>query len=271
MRRFAIIAALLLATCSIVGGQGKPIVLRYKYVKGAVDTYRMVTSVKVTSSDRDSSLDVPSKRVTTITRRVLNVLPNGSAKLQITSVDADPVSSTETVSPKILLVTVSKAGKVISATRVDGAPVDSGSVPINPDQITSNLGIVLPSRSMKTGQSWQQVTALTPTSGKLHVTSTIVSTTARVGRVSAVKVGQVFSGRAKMTLPASGKSQGLDAQSDSAGKNHGIVDITGSSSFYFSPTLGKLIGLDKNLTSSLRLDSGQKIIVDVVVSIRRMN
>jgi hypothetical protein len=249
------------AVCGIAGAQAKTVKLEYKHRKGAVDKYRMGMTMQMTMPGMPGAPSglMLTKMTEVLTQKVLNVYPDGSAKIRF-SFDkmkmkmgmpgmGRPEQSVPTRS-MTMTMTMSKDGKPLKIEGLSSMMGGAGMAGMDLSQMMGQFGSYgpFPGRPVSVGETWKQAVPLPSFGGNVNVVSTLLAAAVAVGRESAAKIKQTYSGHfdiAEMMKAFAGATPGDAKGGEEARKAmssmEGAMDFKGWSVTYFSPTRGKML------------------------------
>jgi len=248
---------------AVLAVQAKTVNLEFKFAKGQVDKYKIICDMTMKMPGLPGAPTTPMtmKMSMIATQKVLDVLPDGSAKIK-TSYSGLKVSAPglpegaepENMPMKPVTLTVAKNGRIIEVEGLNAALAGMGIPGTDMSQMLNQVGyygVVLPEKPVEVGESWSQQLPIPFGGGQIKVDSTLVAAALPVGKEVASKVKQSYGGHldiAELMKAVAGSvpSQGPEAQQQMqamAGMSGGM-DMSGSSVFLFSPSEGKIVGMD---------------------------
>jgi len=246
MKRAVLLGLLVaFALCAVLGAQAKNVKLEYKFRKGEVDKYKVTMGMKM-SMPKGAQMPGTMNVSMTMTQKVLDVLPNGSAKVQVTMSNMKMSGpgmpqNMSNMPPQTMTVTMTKDGRMTNPAGAGGMMGTMGAMP-GSDPMGS-MGCLLPTKVVKVGETWKQAVPMPNNSGKINYVSTLLSAALPLGKTTASKIKQNFSGRLDL-----GKMMG-----GAAGGGSGDMDLNGSSIVFFSPTQGKLLKTSGRVSAKMRM------------------
>jgi len=255
-RRITILALIvfLLAACA---AQAEPIKLAYKFTRGGLDKYRVNMTVNMTlpSMPGTRSMSPISMSMEMLAwQRTLAVLPDGSAKLKITySVPkvklAGAANGRQPVLPKqsfSVVMTMAPDGRLLGIEGMERVFALQGAGNLDVSQFSNLMGqyVFLPSEPVEVGTRWTQTVPMPFDAGEMTVDSVLQSYGERVWSLTTAAINQKFGahmdlGRVVNSVVDSAALGPKERQMMS--QVSGSLDLNGTMTFYFSPTLGKIL------------------------------
>jgi hypothetical protein len=259
------------AVCGIAGAQAKTVKLEYKFRKGAADKYRMGMTMKMSIPGMPGAPSgaMAAKMTAVFTQKVLDVYPDGSAKIRV-SFDKMKMSMPgmgqpeQTVPTQSITITMSKDGKPLKiegmGPMMGGAGIPGMEVGQVMNQFGSCGGFPFPPGPVSVGETWKQAVPVPAFGGNVNVVSTLLAAAVPVGRENAAKIRQTFSGHfdlAEMMKAFAGATPGDAKGGEEARKAMssmtGAMDLKGWSVTYFSPTRGKMLKTNGNVNVRMNM------------------
>jgi len=250
MRRTALSVLLAaFALCALSGVQAKDVKLEYKFRKGEVDKYKVTMGMKMSMPGMPKGAQMPGTMIVSMTmaQKVLDVLPDGSAKIQVTMSNMKMSGpgmprNMGSMPARTMTVTMTKDGRTAGGG-MGGMMGGMGAMP-GSDPMGS-MACVLPTRAVRVGETWKQAIPMPNNCGKINCVSTLLSAALPMGKTTASKIKQSFSGRLDL-----GKMMG-----GGAGGGSGDMDLKGSSIIFFSPSQGKLLKTSSKVSVKMRMST----------------
>ncbi|MCX8053703.1 MAG: hypothetical protein N3B12_07835 [Armatimonadetes bacterium] len=257
MKRFTI-AALILFALGSCATHGDPVKLAYKFVKGDLDKYRVNMTINMTMPGL-----VPGGGVVkpislgmemVAHQRTLSVLPDGSARIKVTY----SATKIKTINlPKVkqalipkqtfsVVMKIAPDGRVLGIERVEKALAAVGLRNFDVSRLTNLMGqyALLPSEPIDVGANWKQNMPLPFGIGDMTIDSVLESYGKQIWSLTSAAINQKFS--AHIDLGQIGNAIADLAPVDTRKRRmlsqlSGGLDLNGTTTFYFSPAIGKLL------------------------------
>jgi len=273
------------AVCGIAGAQAKTVKLEYKFRKGAVDKYRMGMAMKVSIPGMPGAPSGPmlTKMTAVFTQKVLDVYPDGSAKVRVSfdkmKMSMPGTAQTQGSLPKqSITMTVSKDGKPLKIEGMGPMMGGAGMPGMDLNQMMGQFGYYgrfLP-RPVGVGETWKQAVPVPAFGGNVNAVSTLLAAAVPVGKENAAKIKETFDGHfdlAEMMKAFAGATPGDTKGGEEARKAmssvEGAMDFKGWGVTYFSPTRGKM--LKTNGSFSIRMNMSMPAAAQQQGGPRQMN
>ena len=259
------VLVLLLLALSLV--HAEPVAFEYKFTKGEVDKYRLTIDMNISAAGVPAdTAPMNSKISLVLLQKTLDVLEDGTAKIQVSYTDQSmsmpgmPKEQAAKLPSQTITMNMSKDGKVLSMDGVGNLVGTAAGPGMDFGQMLSQVGYsgIFPPKPINVGESWSQAVPIPFGGGSVNINSTLVSTGELISDVDASKVKQDYKGHIDLgqlmkaiASSVPNEMKGEMAQAISSLK--GGVELDGSTLFYFSPTLGKLLKANGNIVSNIKL------------------
>lgn len=281
------VAILLLTALSLA--HANPIELKYKFTKGEVDKYRLTLDMNMSIPGMPAdTAPMDSKVSLVMLQKTLDVLPDGSAKIQLSYTDHSmsiagmSKEQTGKLPSQTVTLTMSKEGKVLG---MEGFEVPAGSSTgsgLDFGQMLSQVGFtgIFPAKPVEIGDSWAQALPVPLGGGNIKINSTLLSNSENIDKQNASKIKQDYSGyidlNQLMKAVESSAPQNMKGDMGQAMSSiSGDVKVNGTTVFYFSPTLGKLLKASGNIVSNIKINMPEEAIksgapsqIDMVMNLK---
>jgi hypothetical protein len=251
-----------LVACAISCAQAEPIKLEYKYTEGEVDKYKVVTEMNVQPLSTTGA-DVAPMNVTvrmTALQKTIDVLPDGSAVVDVTVKDAQMsgTTSSKAAGPeKTIRMTVSKQGQFLNVEGAESMTGNSGNMGMDFSRIFGQAGqnVFLPVEPVEVGASWQSSVPIPFGGGNISLSSSLTSAGDQMWGQSTARIKQDFIGTmdlGQIIRAIAGRMQGNDAKMLES--ISGSANLKGSTEFCFAPMLGKLLTANGTTNAIINID-----------------
>ncbi len=265
----ATVLIILVLVAAIVGGGGYyyfttqqgDISIAYKFTPGQVDKYKITMTVSESTPNpligaaKSEQVNIEGVLV----QKVLQVNPDGSAKVEIaltdTRITSPTLGSLNLPDSQQLSQTVtrSRAGEIIRDKAESEERSGSGGLfsteGSNPNLLEA-LGH-LPKRKVDVGQTWTEMVPFS--GGEIEVTSTLATDNEIACGKKTCKISQTY--KANIDLS---KSDGPGLKWSGSINPSGKIEISGTGVVYFSTEEGRLIKADADLHVKQTLDLGKQ-------------
>jgi hypothetical protein len=262
MRRavtLALIAAFVLLGLTAVSGE--PVKLQYKFSKGNIDRYKLQMVVSLPNLFQSSQTQDPLTMSAVIAQKVLDVRPDGTAKVLI-SFSNLKVSSTlpnshygqQNMRIPPVTALVKRDGSVQILQGAEGFGQAFQMPGMDYGQITGQMGM-LPAWPVEVGDGWQQDIPVPFGGGKMTVTSRVVSTGPSDG-IDASKIRQNFDTKINLGEFMKSFASGMSGQGRPVPQMpeiSGSMDLTGTAVMYFSQKKGRLVSARQDMTANIKM------------------
>jgi len=258
LRVFLVVAILISAAACVIA---EPIALEYKFKQGEVNAYKVAMTMSVAAPQMAAASAPASARTEmTITYKTLEVLPDGSAKIEV-STSAPAMSeggknvSSGNAKGSTKVVVMSKQGQITSSEGEDSDMVSSSLQNMDFSGLLNGASrqILFPSGPVDVGQKWTQDAPMPFGGSKLSVSSTLVGLEGS-GQEKNARIRQAFAGKINLgdvMKAMAGTSNMSPEQSAQMSQINGTVNITGDMQFLFSPNAGKMVRGGGDLTAKV--------------------
>ena len=260
---------ILVLVAAIVGGGGYyyfttqqgDISIAYKFTPGQVDKYKITMNMSI--STPNPLIGAPKSQQVNIegvlVQKVLEVNPNGSAKVEIALTDTkitSPALANLNLpdSPDISQpVTLSRAGEIIRDKAESEERSGSGGLFSAGGSTSNPFGALsqLPKRKVDVGQTWTEMVPFAD--GEIKVTSTLATDNETACGKKTCKISQTYKGNIDLS-----ESDDPGPESSGSVNSSGNIEISGTGVVYFSTEEGRLIKADVNLHIKQTPDPGKQ-------------
>lgn len=266
-----------------------PVELKYKFTKGEVDKYRLTLNVNMSIPGMPADAAPADSNVSLVMlQKTLDVMPDGSAKVQLSYTDHNMsipgVSKEQTgkLPSQTATLTMSKEGKVLSVEGLEYPSCSSAGSGMDFGQVLSQVGFtgIFPTKPVEIGESWTQALPIPFGGGNIKISSTLVSNNENIDKQNASKIKQDYNGNIDLNqlMKAIESSTPQDIKGDmgqTMSSISGDVKVNGTTTFYFSPTLGKLLKANGNIVSNIKINMPEEAIksgapsqIDMVMNLK---
>jgi hypothetical protein len=297
MKRVLVVSLLLVfAFFALTAAQAKSVKLEYKYKKGQIDKYKVAMGVKLSMPAMQEG-ETNVKMSMMLTNKVLEVLPDGSAKIEskISDIKISNTGQNDTLPPGTpknmsMVMIMSKQGELIESKDIDN--MFGNTIPgMDINQFWGQMslqGAIFPDKMVEVGESWSSNIPFPIGNGNIKIESTLLAAaipTGKNGKDTASKIKQIYSGHfdlAKIIQSITESSQMDEKQKDETSQIKGNIDVGGWSVIMFDAIAGKMIKANISFTENVRFtvpqvaqNNGQgpsemNIIMDMNMNISRV-
>lgn len=270
MKRIAhiVISALLILMLLSAAQAEESVKLEYKFTKGQVDKYRigLNTSIKPNSIIDESFGNISSKASMVMTMKVLDVFPDGSARIQVNYSDfkfsapeTPPMNMGAEMFGKPITMTMTREGRVLSVDGINDMMSAMGLPGMDMTQLMGQMGYLggeFPSIPVKVGQSWKQVIPMPLFGGNMDLVSTLLANDASVNNENVAKIKQTCRCSMDMSQIMKGIQGAVQSQNNARQvipPISGNMDLSGWIVLYFSPAGGRLVKSNANMTVEMSM------------------
>jgi hypothetical protein len=239
-----------------------PVLLEYKFKKGEIDKYKAVMDKKMSMSGASGGFD--TKMTMSITQKVLEVLPDGSAKIQMITSD---IKTTDPSAPKaqpkalgqkpvVVTLTMGKNGEVQAMEGKTQGYLSGAMQGMDLGQLFGQTGSQLPENPVSVGESWKQEVPFPLGGGTIGVTSTLLSDSDLVAKLRTSKIKQVFVGHIDLSelVKTMASQKGVQPEQQRLmSQMSGAMELSGWAVVNFAPEIGKPIRTNANFTVDMKM------------------
>lgn len=269
--------ALAFALFAVAEAQAETVTLEYKFTKGDVYKHNLWVDIKARMPDAAGGAPLPMGiKLSAITKQtVLDVMEDGSAKLQVTvsdfktSTPGMPERAMENQPARTVTIIMTRDGKVTSVDGVDASSGGTGVPGGDLGQMMGQIGIysVFPGKPVEVNDTWNQPIQLPFGGGQFDVNSTLMAAAMPIAGENAAKVKQTYRGHINLDELMKGISSTTQADanlSKAASSISGGADVKGWMVLYFSPTRGQLVKANGNILADVKMNvSGDAVVSSV--------
>jgi len=241
------------------------VTLEYKFTKGEVDKYRMVNDLAM-SLPGGLGGSINAKVGMDLIQRTLDVLPDGSGRVQVTYKNMSfKVSGAKQqgAPPKIpevsLVMTMTPQGRVTSLEGL-GAMLAGGQMQGQDfSRLMSQFGYygLFPNCLVEPGGMWKEVIPMPFGGGSMAISSTLVALNEQLWNQKAARVKQTYDARMDlgqmMQAAVTGTPLG-DKERRIMSQISGSMELSGSGVMLFSPAMGKLLKSSGSVQATIRMN-----------------
>lgn len=255
---------LALTVLALGAAKAEPVKLAYKFTAGEVDKYKLQMTMSMNSPLFTQGKPMTVSTSSIVKQQTLEVLPDGSAKIQMTTSD---IKVTGSAIPKekqsqlanassTVKMTIAPDGKVSNVEGLEKAMAASGAnMDMSPiiNQLSSTL--LFPKDPVEAGATWSQSIPIPGADGQVNINSTLLATNEPIWSENAARIKQSYNihmGLAQMMKAMSGAVP-EQARSMMASMS-GSMDMTGTVSFLFSPARGKVLKGGGSMSGNINIE-----------------
>ncbi len=255
-RIITLVGISILIAWAVAGAWAEPLTLRYKFTAGEVDKYKYSMNMNMSMPGIAQGMGPISMNMSAVVlQRTLDVLSDGSAKVQISYQDmkmdmAGLPGGDKSNPPKMpdmtMTMTMTPEGK-ISISSIQGLDKLAAASPLPGMDFGKMLNVMscnslFPSGPVDVGGTWSQTMPFG--SGQMEVTSTLASASEPIWSETAARINQNVKGHMSLADLIKAFAGLMPTQGEASQKMSqltGGMDMNGSMSVLFSPALGKFL------------------------------
>ena len=268
-KRLAVVLLVVFVLLAAISANAKTVKLEYKYKKGDVAKYKLVSDTNATMGQGMGAMT--TKMTADVEEKVLAVNKDGSIKIQVTisnikmSMPGMEQGKTPQIPNQTTVLTISKTGSIISSNNKGGMSAGLGMPGGSSATMLSQFAyfdIVLPTKAVSIGGTWKKSIPVTSIGGKFDTTSKLEAAALPLGKEVVSKVKQTMKGKADLAKIMKAAMSGGDVPeeySKQLAQMKGTIDMTGTTVYHFSPSKGKLWKSSSTLDATVNMSMSQAV------------